>query len=179
MINISDSDEDDSEDEFEETPIRKSVDKKNNRMLDDHSVHEIDNSSDNSSDGEEEGSEDDDEEYAESESSGEDFESPEVVKTKTPKRKVAPKVEESSEEELVDVFPSPVNTHKSDKKTSETFKFDKKSSENIEQVLSGPFSVGQKFTQAEVGALETKLTSIRRSIEKVTTTSTNVRISFC
>jgi hypothetical protein len=166
--------EEGSEDEFEETPIRKSGAKKNNRMLDDHSVHEIENSTDNSSGEEEEdsdGEDDDDEEYDVSDSSGEDFESPAVVKTKTPKHKtVATKLkEESSDEELVDVFPSPVDTFKFDKKSSENFKFEKKSFENIEQVLSGPFNIGQKFTKAEVGALETKLTSIRRSIEKVTT----------
>jgi hypothetical protein len=166
--------EEGSEDEFEETPIRKSGAKKNNRMLDDHSVHEIENLTDNSSGEEEEdsdGEDDDDEEYDGSDSSGEDFESPVVVDTKTPKHKtVATKLkEESSDEELVDVFPSPVDTFKFDKKSSENFKFEKKSFENIEQVLSGPFNIGQKFTKAEVGALETKLTSIRRSIEKVTT----------
>ncbi len=173
-LDISESDEEGSEDAFEETPIRKSGAKKNNRMLDDHSVHEIENSTDNSSGEEEEdsdGEDDDDEEYDVSDSSGEDFESPAVVKTKTPKHKtVATKLkEESSDEELVDVFPSPVDTFKFDKKSSENFKFEKKSFENIEQVLSGPFNIGQKFTKAEVGALETKLTSIRRSIEKVTT----------
>ena len=83
-----------------------------------------------------------------------EFESPVPVRTKTPKAKtpkaktpkqfVAPAFE--VDDEIVEIFPSPSGTDK---------------------VVAGPFAPGQKFSETEVGALKTKLATVRKSIESV------------
>ncbi len=89
---------------------------------------------------------DDDDDFVASDS---DFESPVPVRTKTPKAKTPKRVAAPAfevDDEIVEIFPSPSQTDK---------------------VVTGPFAPGQKFSEAEVGALKTKLATVRKSIESV------------
>lgn len=105
----------------------------------------MDSEDDDRNSGEESDSDDDD--FVASDHS--DFESPVPVRTKTPRAKtpkqfVAPSYE--VDDEVVEIFPSPSGADK---------------------VVTESFAPGQKFSEAEIGALKTKLSTVRKSIESV------------
>ena len=106
-------------------------------------------------------------------SSGDDFESPvRVVKprTKTPrtlKKTVKSSVSEEEEEDSViieefETLPEgAAAAKKNSTKNVDEYKFEK--------LILEPFDEGQKFTKKDVGALETRLAAVRKSIERVIT----------
>ena len=104
-------------------------------------------------------SEDDEDDYIES--SDEDYETPKpktpkpkTPRAKTPKKTLPKPVIQDEDDDIVEVYPSP-----SDSKNKFTY--------DDEISLTSPFDAGQKFSAAEICALDVKLAAVRKSIESV------------
>ena len=113
--------------------------------------------------------EDDEDDYIES--SDEDYETPKpktpkpktpkpktpkpkTPRAKTPKKTLPKPVIQDEDDDIVEVYPSP-----SDSKNKFTY--------DDETSLTSPFDAGQKFSAAEICALDVKLAAVRKSIESV------------